>query len=77
MIGVLEGMVAALAKGEGWDGRKRMEEMLERAKRELDVRELLREVDDEVVASEDGVAEAVERVLGRWEGDVEEVFGKV
>ena len=77
VIGVLEGMAAALAKGEGDSGREKVMAMLDRARREMDVKDLLRGVEDEVVAREGGVLEVVEGMLGRWENEVEEVLEKV
>ena len=77
VIGLLEGMVAALAKVEAGERREKVKAMLEKAKREMDVKELLRGVEDEVVAREGGLLEVVGGMLGRWEREAEEVFETV
>lgn len=77
VIGVLEGMVATLAKVESGEGKNQVKAMLEKVKREMDVKELLRGVEDEVVARDGGVLEVVEGVLGRWEKEIDMLFEKV
>lgn len=70
VLGCIEGVLAA--KDLSDESRRTVRKLLDRAKQELAITALLKDMNDQDIAGFESVPSSIQRVLGKWES---EVFG--